>query len=122
METLALKTLSAADTTLIFSTEPLWGAAFASVVMGEHFGPTAIAGGALILAGCLVSNLGIDGIRNMVQPPVNEGNTMGRLTSSGVAGALGAWVSSWSNSGEIVQSGELDEIVEEVISKAHDVL
>jgi drug/metabolite transporter (DMT)-like permease len=69
METLALKTLSAADTTLIFSTEPLWAAAFASVVMGEQFGGPAMAGGAFILAGCLVSNLGLDGIRNMVQSP-----------------------------------------------------
>lgn len=62
METLALKTLSAAETTLIFSTEPLWGAACASVVMGEQLGMGTLGGGAMILAGCVVSNLGLEGI------------------------------------------------------------
>ena len=55
METLALKSLSAAEATLIFSTEPIWGAGFASVVAGERLGPSAIAGAALILSGCAVS-------------------------------------------------------------------
>jgi drug/metabolite transporter (DMT)-like permease len=59
METLALKTLSAAETTLIFSSEPVSGAAFAAVVMGERFGPSAIVGSLLILSGCLFSNLGL---------------------------------------------------------------
>jgi len=58
METLALKTLSAAETTLIFSTEPVWGSIFAALIMGETFGLDAIAGGALILSGCVYSNLG----------------------------------------------------------------
>jgi drug/metabolite transporter (DMT)-like permease len=62
METVALKTLSAAETTLIFSTEPLWGTAFAALVMGEHLGFGTIVGGALILAGCIFSNLGLDGL------------------------------------------------------------
>jgi drug/metabolite transporter (DMT)-like permease len=57
METLALKTLSAAETTLIFSTEPIWGAACASVIVGEVLGPESLIGGALILGGCLISNL-----------------------------------------------------------------
>ena len=34
MENVAMKTLSAAETTLIFSTEPLWGTAFAALCMG----------------------------------------------------------------------------------------
>lgn len=58
METLALKTLSAAETTMIFSTEPLWGAAFASLVVGEHLGLGAGMGAALILSGCIFSNMG----------------------------------------------------------------
>lgn len=58
METLALKTLSAAETTMIFSTEPLWGAAFASVVVGERLGLGAGLGAALILGGCVFSNIG----------------------------------------------------------------
>jgi len=60
LETLALKTLTAAETTMIFSTEPLFGATFAAAVMGETFGPSAIIGGALILAGCIFSNLDFD--------------------------------------------------------------
>ena len=59
METLALKTLSAAETTVIFSTEPLFGAAFASVVAGESLGSCAAVGAAFIISGCLVSGLDI---------------------------------------------------------------
>uniref|UniRef100_A0A7S2Y943 EamA domain-containing protein n=2 Tax=Entomoneis paludosa TaxID=265537 RepID=A0A7S2Y943_9STRA len=65
METRALKTLSAAETTLILSTEPIWGAAFAAVVIGEQFGVDAAMGGCLILLGCLYSNLGVDGIQKL---------------------------------------------------------
>eukprot|EP00957_Ditylum_brightwellii_P135656 10344898-Ditylum_brightwellii.AAC.1 len=57
METCALKTLSAAETTLLFSTEPLWGAAFAAIVVGERFGFSSAMGAALILGGCIYSNL-----------------------------------------------------------------
>lgn len=56
METMALKTLSAAETTLIFSTEPLWGSAFAAFVVGEQFGIGAFLGGAFIIMGCILSN------------------------------------------------------------------
>ena len=63
METVALKTLSAAETTLIFSTEPLWGTAFASVVMGETLGLNAVAGAFMILSGCVVSNLEMNGLK-----------------------------------------------------------
>lgn len=63
METVALKTLSAAETTLIFSTEPLWGTAFAAVVMGEQLGVPAAIGAVFILSGCVFSNLGVEGIQ-----------------------------------------------------------
>jgi drug/metabolite transporter (DMT)-like permease len=66
METLALKTLSAAETTLIFLSEPVTGSAFAAAVMGERFGPTAVAGSLLILTGCVFSNLGMDGIKSFL--------------------------------------------------------
>jgi drug/metabolite transporter (DMT)-like permease len=58
LETLALQTLSAAEATLLFSTEPLWGAGFASVVGGERLGAAAMAGAGLILSGCVVSTAG----------------------------------------------------------------
>lgn len=60
METLALKTLSAAETTLIFSTEPLFGAAFASIVANECFGKEGAVGAAFIIGGCLVSGLDLE--------------------------------------------------------------
>jgi len=64
LETLALKTLSAAETTMIFSTEPLFGATFAAAVMGETFGQGSLIGGALILGGCIFSNLKLDSCHN----------------------------------------------------------
>ena len=66
METVALKTLSAAETTLIFSTEPLWGTAFAALIMHEQLGIDAGIGALLILTGCVFSNLGIKGIQELV--------------------------------------------------------
>lgn len=60
METLALKTLSAAETTMIFSTEPLFGGAFAAVTLGETFGIGGYIGGVMILFGCIFSNIGFD--------------------------------------------------------------
>jgi len=62
METVALKTLSAAETTLIFSTEPLFGAAFAALVANECLGPEAAVGAAFIIGGCLVSGMDVGGI------------------------------------------------------------
>ena len=56
METLALKSISAAEATLIFSTEPIWGTLFATLIIGEHLGIEAAFGAALILGGCLFSS------------------------------------------------------------------
>jgi len=57
METLALRTLSAAETTLIFSTEPLFGAAFAAVVANECLSEGGWIGSALIIGGCVISGV-----------------------------------------------------------------
>ena len=69
METLALKTLSAAETTLIFSTEPLFGAAFAAVVANECLTEGGWIGSALIISGCIVS--GIDWSQHFRRCEVN---------------------------------------------------
>ena len=53
LETRALGALSSAETTLLFSTEPLWAAAFAHAALGEHLGANVLIGGALILAACV---------------------------------------------------------------------
>lgn len=57
METIALKTLSAAETTMLFSTEPIFGGICASFVLGEQFGVGGLIGSAMVLGGCLYSNL-----------------------------------------------------------------
>ena len=57
METLALKTLSAAETTMLFSTEPIFGAICASAVLGEQFGTGGCVGAVMVLGGCLFSNI-----------------------------------------------------------------
>merc|ERR1719506_527343 len=72
METLALEYLSAAETTLIFSTEPLWGTAFVVALMGEQLGMNAAVGGSLILAACIYSNLGINGVGDMSKKTVDR--------------------------------------------------
>jgi drug/metabolite transporter (DMT)-like permease len=58
METLALKTLSAAETTMLFSTEPIFGGACAAAVLGEQFGLGGFIGAAMVLSGCIASNIG----------------------------------------------------------------
>lgn len=56
VETLALSKLSARESTVLFSTEPLWGAAFAALLLGEHLDGSAAVGGALVVAACLFSS------------------------------------------------------------------
>ena len=58
LETVAMRCLSAAETTLIFSTEPLFGAGFAYIVANECLGSQGLVGAVLIIAGCIISNMG----------------------------------------------------------------
>jgi len=57
METRAFKTLSATEATLVLSTEPIFGAAFAGAVVGERFGVSAYTGAVLIILGCVLGGL-----------------------------------------------------------------
>lgn len=57
-ENIAMKSLSAAESTVIYSTEPLWGAAFAAFALGETLTWSTFAGAALILCACIWSSLG----------------------------------------------------------------
>ena len=43
---------------VIYSTEPLWGTAFAAVALHEHVGPNTFVGAALILGACVWSSVG----------------------------------------------------------------
>jgi drug/metabolite transporter (DMT)-like permease len=57
-ENYAMKSLSSSETTVIFSTEPLWGTAFAAATLGEPIGPNTFAGAALIMIACMWGSLG----------------------------------------------------------------
>jgi drug/metabolite transporter (DMT)-like permease len=57
-ENAAMKKLSATESTVIYSTEPLWGAAFASVALGEQLGWNHAGGAFLILTACMWSSVG----------------------------------------------------------------
>ncbi len=56
---------TATHTALIFSTEPVFGALFAYLLVGEVLTPKEIAGGACILGGMLLSELGIGSSRGI---------------------------------------------------------
>ncbi len=57
METFALQSLSATETTILLSTEPVFGSIFAGVILNETFGSGGIVGALIISIGCLISNL-----------------------------------------------------------------
>jgi drug/metabolite transporter (DMT)-like permease len=140
METMALETLSATETTLIFSTEPIWGTAFAAAVMGEQLGMNAVVGGFFILSACLYSNLGVQGLQHTLislkiwlkqtlsgslsPSAVTNGNSAptpfwGTLQerwpwlSSSLATSLATWNVAKSN----LDSQELNDIVDELLDK-----
>jgi drug/metabolite transporter (DMT)-like permease len=53
----ALKDVSAPLAALIYTAEPLWGALFAWVLLGERWGPSGWLGAALIVGSCLAAQL-----------------------------------------------------------------
>lgn len=57
-ENFAMKKLSASESTVIYSTEPLWGAAFASVFLHEKLGYNTGIGAILIMLACVWSSIG----------------------------------------------------------------
>ena len=60
LETVALTLLESQEATLMYSTEPVWGAVFAYLLLGETLSPSATAGAGLILASTVVGSLGVD--------------------------------------------------------------
>ena len=55
-ETVALKYIPSEKASVLYTTEPLWGAAFAYVLLGERMGVNGYVGGALILASSFLSS------------------------------------------------------------------
>lgn len=48
--------VSASETTIIFSTQPVWASLLATVLLSETFGPVTMLGGALIIVGSVLSS------------------------------------------------------------------
>ncbi|CBJ25502.1 conserved unknown protein [Ectocarpus siliculosus] len=57
-ETVAMKKVSAAESTIILSTEPIWGTAFAAVLLGESIGWNTGLGAVLIVSACTWTSVG----------------------------------------------------------------
>jgi len=57
LQTTSLGVLSSTETTVLYSTEPIWGAAFAHAVLGESIGMNTWVGGSLIISACLCSSV-----------------------------------------------------------------
>ncbi|GKY98542.1 hypothetical protein MPSEU_000811200 [Mayamaea pseudoterrestris] len=55
LETVALRIVSASELTVLMTSVSLWGSAFAFVTMGELMPPIGMAGGLLILGGCILT-------------------------------------------------------------------
>jgi hypothetical protein len=66
METLALKTLTATEATLILSIEPIFGTFFATIIVGERLGHEFAIGALLIVSACIYSNLGWTGLMDFI--------------------------------------------------------
>eukprot|EP00854_Cymbomonas_tetramitiformis_P001484 gene1484-2111_t len=58
IELTALENVEAVDAAIIYTLEPLWGAGFAWLMLGERWGPEGWIGAALIMSGCLAAQLG----------------------------------------------------------------
>lgn len=98
LENKAMETLSAAEATVIFATEPIWGTAFATVVMSEQLGFNSAIGAAIILSACFYSNLGMEGLTGVARG-INEkaSEVPGKIQHQWVsfAGSVAASWASW---------------------------
>jgi drug/metabolite transporter (DMT)-like permease len=57
VQTWAQTRMSATHTAILFTLEPVWTVIFAAIFLGERWTPRAAAGGALVIAGILVSEI-----------------------------------------------------------------
>ncbi|KAL3937994.1 MAG: hypothetical protein SGARI_001914 [Bacillariaceae sp.] len=129
METMALETLSATETTLIFSTEPLWGTAFAAAIMGEQLGMNAAVG-----AACVYSNLGLEGLGSSwtsgtawLKQTMSGKRSNGKKQPSIIRSMQEQWawlppslataLASWNVATSNLNPQELNEIVDDLLDK-----
>mmetsp|Transcript_13667 Transcript_13667/g.49722 ORF Transcript_13667/g.49722 Transcript_13667/m.49722 type:complete len:196 (+) Transcript_13667:424-1011(+) len=58
IEFTSLKAVSATEAALIYTSEPLWGAAFSWLLLGERWGPTGWMGAACVVGASVITQLG----------------------------------------------------------------
>lgn len=54
LETIAMRTISASETTLLISSEPFWASIFTWLLVGERLGGVGILGGLFIVGACIL--------------------------------------------------------------------
>ena len=130
MESKAMETLSAAEATVIFSTEPLWGTAFAAAVMSEQLGFNSAIGAAFIMTACFYSNLGLGGISGMAkgmneksrEVPAKIKNNWAVFTSS-LTAAWASWNVAVANAAENLPDMDCcDEALKDIVNNLVDKL
>lgn len=65
-ETLALGRMASSEASVLLATEPIWAAAFAAALLGEAVGANDVAGGALIVLGCVCNAVEPQRIRDLI--------------------------------------------------------
>lgn len=94
-ETLAMQKVSAAESTVILSTVPIWGTLFAAVLLGESIGWNNALGAVLIISACTWKSVG---------------PTLQRRLLSMIA-ATGAAAGTFNDAGSGIDAEELSETV-----------
>lgn len=86
VEVVSLRDVSASEAAMVYTLEPLYGAGFAWVLLGERWGPLGWAGAGLILGGSLTMQL-----FGRVESPEDEPEEIeSQKSSAAILGALGA--------------------------------
>ncbi|CAI5490840.1 unnamed protein product [Closterium sp. Naga37s-1] len=86
VEVVALRDVTAAEAAMVYTLEPLWGAAFAWVLLNERWGPVGWVGAALILVGSLTMQL----FGKMEEPEKegDDGSPLPLVSALGVAATM----------------------------------
>jgi drug/metabolite transporter (DMT)-like permease len=58
--------MASSEASVLLATEPIWAAAFAAALLGEAVGANDVAGGALIVLGCVCNAVEPQRIRDLI--------------------------------------------------------
>jgi drug/metabolite transporter (DMT)-like permease len=73
LEVFALGRVPSGEASVILASEPLWAAAFASILLGEEFGWNDYTGGFLIVSACIVNSMKLSDVQRLL--PSNDANS-----------------------------------------------